>query len=80
MRINKLTCINTLTFLVFANIAFFYMYPVYLADLEISQTSIGLIMGIYSVASFLARPLVGKIIARIGEKPVLISGLLLIFV
>lgn len=80
MRIDKLTYINIVTFLVFSNVAFFYLYPIYLAGMEVSQTSIGLIMGIYSVASFIVRPLVGKIIVLVGEKPVLLSGLLLIFV
>jgi predicted MFS family arabinose efflux permease len=80
MRIDKLVYINIVTFLVFSNVAFFYLYPLYLADLEVSQTSIGLIMGIYSVASFIARPFVGKVIVWIGEKPVLVFGLVLIFI
>jgi len=80
MKFQKLTIIHILTFLVFSNTAFFFLYPIYLNALEISKTGIGLIMGIYSVASFLARPLAGKSIDRFGEKPVLLSGLFLIFV
>lgn len=80
MKIHKLTIINILTFLVFSNTAFFFLYPIYLTALEVSKTAVGLIMGAYSVASLVARPLAGKAIDRFGEKPVLLSGLFLIFV
>ncbi len=80
MRDHKLAIINILTFLVFSNIAFFFMYPIYLSALDVSKTSIGLIMGMFSVASFIVRPIAGKSIDRVGEKPVLVSSLLLIFV
>jgi len=80
MRDYKLAVINILTFLVFSNIAFFFMYPIYLSAVDVSKTGIGLIMGIFSVASFMVRPIAGKSIDRVGEKPVLVSGLLLIFV
>ena len=43
-------------------------------------TAIGLIMGTFSVASLVARPIAGKSIDRLGEKPVLLSGLFLIFI
>ena len=79
MKTKKLAIINILTFLVFANTAFFFMYPIYLSALDVSKTAIGLIMGMYSVASFVVRPLVGKSIDRVGERPVLMSGLFLIF-
>ena len=79
MKTKKLAIINILTFLVFANTAFFFMYPIYLSALDVSKTAIGLIMGIYSVASFVVRPLVGKSIDQVGERPVLMSGLFLIF-
>jgi MFS family permease len=78
MRKHKLAIINTLTFLVFSNIAFFFMYPIYLSALDVSKTAIGLIMGMFSVASFAMRPIAGKSIDRVGEKPVLVSGLFLI--
>lgn len=81
MRISnyKLAIINILTFLVFSNIAFFFMYPIYLSAVDVSKTAIGLIMGTFSVASFMVRPIAGKSIDRVGEKPVLVSGLFLIF-
>jgi len=79
MKTNKLAIINILTFLVFSNTAFFFMYPIYLSAMDVSKTAIGLIMGMYSVASFLVRPLAGKSIDRVGERPVLIWGLFLIF-
>ena len=79
MKTNKLAIINILTFLVFSNTAFFFMYPIYLSAMDVSKTAIGLIMGMYSVASFLVRPLAGKSIDRVGERPVLISGLFFIF-
>lgn len=79
MKTNKLAIINILTFLVFSNTAFFFMYPIYLSAMDVSKTAIGLIMGMYSVASFLVRPLAGKSIDRVGERPVLTSGLFLIF-
>lgn len=80
MRNYKLAIINILTFLVFSNIAFFFMYPIYLSAVDVSKTTIGLIMGTFSVASLLARPIAGKSIDRLGEKPVIVFGLLLIFV
>ena len=80
MKISQLTIINILTFLVFSNTAFFFMYPIYLTALAVSKTAVGLIMGMYSVASLAARPLAGKSIDRFGEKPILLSGLCLIFV
>lgn len=80
MKISQLTIINILTFLVFSNTAFFFMYPIYLTALAVSKTAVGLIMGMYSVASLVARPLAGKSIDRFGEKPILLSGLCLIFV
>lgn len=81
MRIRnyKLAIINILTFLVFSNIAFFFMYPIYLSAMDLSKTAIGLIMGTFSVASFMVRPIAGKSIDRVGEKPVLVAGLLIIF-
>ena len=79
MKTNKLAIINILTFLVFSNTAFFFMYPIYLSAMDVSKTAIGLIMGMYSVASFVVRPLAGKSIDRVGERPVLLSGLFLIF-
>ena len=79
MRNYKLTIVNILTFLVFSNIAFFFMYPIYLSAVDVSKTAIGLIMGTFSVASLMARPIAGKSIDRVGEKPVLVSGLFLIF-
>jgi MFS family permease len=80
MKISQLTIINILTFLVFSNTAFFFLYPIYLTALAVSKTAVGLIMGMYSVASLVARPVAGKAIDRFGEKPVLLSGLFLIFV
>ena len=79
MKTNKLAIINILTFLVFSNTAFFFMYPIYLSAMDVSKTATGFIMGMYSVASLVVRPLAGKAIDRVGEKPVLISGLFLIF-
>ena len=55
------------------------MYPIYLSAMDLSKTAIGLIMGTFSVASFMVRPIAGKSIDRVGEKPVLVSGLILIF-
>jgi MFS family permease len=79
MRNHRLVIIHILTFLVFSNIAFFFMYPIYLSSVDVSKTAIGLIMGTFSVASLLVRPIAGKSVDRVGEKPVLVAGLLLIF-
>ena len=79
MKTNKLALINILTFLVFSNTAFFFMYPIYLSAMDVSKTATGFIMGMYSMASLVVRPLAGKAIDRVGEKPVLLSGLFLIF-
>jgi MFS family permease len=71
--------LNALMFLVFSNIAFFYLYPVYLQAMGSSKSTIGWVMGLMPLSTVVTRPFMGKWVARRGERPVLLIGLVIIF-
>ncbi len=54
-------------FFEFANIAFLYLYPLALDDMETGHHEVGLVMGIFSVAAVLSRPLMGRLTMVKGE-------------
>ncbi len=58
--------INILFFLFFTNISLFYLYPLALRQMGLTDSSIGAIMGIFSVATVISRPFMGKLILRKG--------------
>lgn len=69
---------NLVFFFVFSHIAFFYLYPLFLEMEGASKTKIGIIMGLFPVGTVLSRPLMGWLVARIGEKKVFLGGLAVI--
>jgi len=71
--------LNVLMFLVFSNIAFFYLYPLYLKTIGSSKTTIGWVMGLMPISTVVSRPLMGKLVARRGEQWVIILGLIIVF-
>jgi MFS family permease len=71
--------LNTLFFLVFANIAFFYLYPLYLHAIGSSKTTIGWVMGLMPISTVVSRPFMGKLVTRKGEQWVILLGLIIIF-
>lgn len=66
-------------FLVFSNIAIFYLYPIYLQAIGSSKTTIGWVMGLMPISTVVSRPYMGKLVARRGEQWVLLLGLSIIF-
>lgn len=71
--------LNVLMFLVFSNIAFFYLYPLFLQAMGSTKTTIGWVMGLMPISTVVTRPYMGKLVARRGEQPVIVLGLLIIF-
>jgi len=54
--------------LVFSNISFFYLYPLALDAIGTSKILIGWVMGIFSLATVLSRPLMGYLVSWKGER------------
>ena len=71
--------LNVLMFLVFSNVAFFYLYPLFLQAMGSTKTTIGWVMGLMPISTVVTRPYMGKLVARRGEQPVILFGLLIIF-
>jgi len=71
--------LNILMFLVFSNIAFFYLYPLYLQAIGSSKTTIGWVMGLMPISTVISRPFMGKLVARRGEQWVILLSLVVIF-
>jgi MFS family permease len=51
-----------------ASFACFYLFPLFLLERGASQTDVGFIMGAFSLASVLCRPLIAAMIDRFGRK------------
>lgn len=71
--------LNALMFLVFSNVAFFYLYPLYLQAIGSSAATIGWVMGLMPISTVASRPFMGKWVARRGEHRVIMTGLIIIF-
>jgi predicted MFS family arabinose efflux permease len=71
--------LNLSYFLVFANIAFFYLYPLALDRMGCDRETIGWVMGIFSLATVLTRPLMGKVAASRGEPWLISRGMIVLF-
>ena len=71
--------LNLSFFLVFANIAFLYLYPLALEAMGSEHHVIGLVMGIFSVAAVISRPFLGKLVALKGEYRVISLGMAICF-
>lgn len=72
-----LLCLTVL--LVYATLYLLYpIVPLHLRALGFDQTSIGWLMGLFSVASLLLRPISGLLADRIGRRPLILTGSLMI--
>jgi MFS family permease len=60
---------------VFSSLAVYSFLPLFLEDLGGSPQQIGLIVGIFSIAAFLSRPLTGWSLRRFQSKKVCVAGL-----
>ncbi|MEE4354558.1 MAG: MFS transporter [Desulfatiglans sp.] len=69
--------LNLSFFMVFANTALFYIYPLALDHMGSGHHIVGLVMGIFSTAAVLSRPFLGKLVGLKGESWVMSSGLAL---
>jgi MFS family permease len=67
--------LNVSYFLVFSNISLFYLYPLVLEGMGGTPEIIGWIMGSFSVATVITRPLMGKLVGSRGESPVMWMGI-----
>lgn len=67
---------NLSLFLVFANVAFLYLYPLVLDAMGSAHHVIGLVMGVFSCAAVISRPFMGKLITLKGEQRVFSLGLI----
>jgi MFS family permease len=67
--------LNLSFFLVFTNIAFLYLYPIAIDDMVGGHHMVGLVMGLFSFASVLSRPLLGKLVALKGESRIIFHGM-----
>jgi MFS family permease len=67
--------LNLAYFLVFSNVALFYLYPVALDEMGAGKHTIGWVMGVFSLAAVLSRPLMGVIAARRGEFLLMSGGM-----
>jgi len=72
--------LNLSFFLVFTNIAFFYLYPLTLNAMGSEHHVIGWVMGLFSVAAVISRPFLGKLVVLKGEYWVISMGIGVSFV
>ncbi|MBW2096913.1 MAG: MFS transporter [Deltaproteobacteria bacterium] len=70
--------LNLSYFLVFSNISLFYLYPLALEGMGATPEMIGWVMGFFSVATVLTRPLMGKLVGSKGESPVMWMGIIVV--
>ena len=76
LRDRSFVCLNLTLFLVFANISFLYLYPLILNAMGSALDVIGLVMGVFSCAAVLSRPIMGKLIVRNGESRIFSIGII----
>lgn len=70
--------LNLSYFLVFSNVSLFYLYPLVLEGMGATPEMIGWVMGFFSVATVLTRPLMGKLVGSKGESPVMWMGIIVV--
>ena len=71
--------LNVLFGLVYSNIAFFFVYPLFLESLGESTIIIGWVMGALPLSTVLVRPFMPYVIGRIGQQRAIGIGLIIIF-
>lgn len=64
-----------LMLMAFSSMAVFNLLPLFLETLGGSPRQIGLIVGVFSIASFLSRPLAAWMLGRVKPKKVCVAGL-----
>lgn len=67
------SCVNLFIFLSFQMI--FPVLPLYIKDLGGNDSIIGLVMGIFTVSTLIARPISGLLLDKVGKRNVLLIGL-----
>ena len=70
---------NLSFFLVFSNVAFLYLYPLALDAAGSGHHIIGWVMGLFSIAAVITRPIMGKLTALKGEYWVISLGMAVSF-
>ncbi|MFO7783609.1 MAG: MFS transporter [Thermodesulfobacteriota bacterium] len=68
--------LNLSYFLVFSNVALFYLFPLALDGMGAGSRTIGWVMGLFSLAAVLSRPLMGVLASTKGEFPLMSGGML----
>jgi MFS family permease len=68
-----------LVLMAFSSMAVLNLLPLFLESLGGSPSQIGLIIGVFSIAAFLARPLAGWMLSRVQPKKVCVASLGLMF-
>jgi MFS family permease len=72
--------LNLCFFLAFTNIALLYLYPLAVDRImENAHHAIGLVMGVFSVATVISRPFMGKVVALKGEYWAISLGMAISF-
>ena len=69
----RLTCLNFLFFSVY--LLYFPTLPFFIERLGGAKSEIGLLIGMSSLASLVARPFVGYAVDAYGRRPVMLTGL-----
>ncbi len=67
-------------FFLFMSISLFFLYPLFFKRFEVSETRVGLIMGIHSLMAIFIRPFFGRLIDLRGRKRVSLSGIGLLLI
>ncbi|NPV93484.1 MAG: MFS transporter [Firmicutes bacterium] len=70
--------LNLFILLVFFNLSFFVLLPIYLKEIGGSSTVIGVIMGLYALANFVTKPMMGGLMHRFGYKSIIVTGALIV--
>jgi MFS family permease len=61
-------------FLFFTSLSAFFLLPLHLKQLGVTEGQIGIIMGLYSAAAIFGQPVVGVWVDRWGRRPFLLLG------
>ena len=69
----RLTCLNFLFFSVY--LLYFPTLPFFIERLGGDKSEIGLLIGMSSLASLVARPFAGYAVDAVGRRPVMVAGL-----
>lgn len=67
--------LNLAYFLVFSNVALFYLYPLALDAMGAGSRTIGWVMGVFSLTAVLSRPFMGRIGGLHGEFRLMSAGM-----